>query len=101
MPDGPSAGPGSRSIGTGTWMSGFRAPDVNGGGPSLNVLLPGGVEGGPSEGEGVGVSGGDDDGEGVQAGVGLTAGPSCGDGKPGPGVTIVPGGGAAYPGGGP
>jgi hypothetical protein len=72
----------------------LRAPELNGAGPSLNVL--GGVEGGPSDGCGDGVG----EGDGCQVCGGAVLGPSCGDGKPGPGVTIVPPGGGAYPGGG-
>jgi hypothetical protein len=75
-------------------LPGLRAPELNGAGPSLNVL--GGVEGGPSDGCGDGVSAG----VGCQFCGGAVLGPSCGDGKPGPGVTIVPPGGGAYPGGG-
>jgi hypothetical protein len=87
-------------MGTGL-SAGLRAFELKGGGPSLNVLLPGGVKGG-EEGpnDGVGDSGGDVDGEGDQAGVGVTGGPSCGAGKPGPGVMIVPPGGGPYPVGG-
>ena len=86
----------SRSSGSGTGMlPGLRAPELNGAGPSLNVL--GGVEGGPSDGCGDSVG----EGDGCHVCGGAVLGPSCGDGKPGPGVTIVPPGGGAYPGGGP
>ena len=97
--DGPKSR--SRSVGAGTRMSpGFRAPELNGAGLLSNVLLPGGVEG-PGSGEaGVGPIGAAE-GVGLHVGAAPDGGPSCGCGKLGPGVTIVPpGGGAAYPGGG-